>query len=63
MMNKAAVKRYCIMFGGKGMNVHNESLDRSSVVTDRLKARIEVEIQEDGHFINDRLHSFVCING
>lgn len=27
-----------------------------------FKASIEAEIQEERHFINDRLHLFVCIN-
>lgn len=54
-MDKAAVQKLCI---------HEEEFwGWSSVLwLIELKASIEAEIQEERHFIDDRLHLFVCIN-
>lgn len=63
-MNKASVQKYCIMFDGELTKVHNKEPSACpSVLTDRLKGRIEVNCEVDRHFIlTDRLLSLQVIS-
>lgn len=51
MDDGVSVLKRCVIFDGGWTNFHDEkSLSQSSVMTDGLKAKIEANIHEDGHF-------------
>lgn len=59
VMKEASVWNWCIMFNGGRTNVHDEEYSGwLSVVTDKLKSKIEEEIKEHRNFTIDGLCLF-----
>jgi hypothetical protein len=57
VMNKGNVRKWCCLFNGGGMDVHNEvQSGRLSGISEDLKDRVDAHILENRRFIIDELY-------